>query len=113
MHKPLPRPKELQMALSLPVPHLGIVRLPDKSPYNPYSSGEVAYFDGFVVGWQIIQDAGEGALVYAPEEYSANEELCVAWHRGVADGKSAADNILLELTGSVPLADSPESPKTP
>lgn len=85
-----PQQAEPRTTLSLPVPQLGPVQFPDKSPYANRSRSESAYFDGFAAGWRIIQDAGEGALVYAPEEYSADDAVRNAWHKGVVDGKSSA-----------------------
>lgn len=76
--------------LSLTIPELGPVQFPDRSPYPNGSRSESAYRDGFSEGWRIIQHAGKGALVYAPSDYSADDVLRDAWHRGVVDGKSSA-----------------------
>ncbi len=87
---PSPEIQTRSTPLSLSVPQLGSIQLPDQTPYAIGSRSESAYFDGFSVGWRIIQRAGEGGLVYAPNDYSADDELREAWHKGVADGTSSA-----------------------
>lgn len=76
--------------LSLQVPSLGAPVFPHEVPYAKNTPSRSAYLQGFATGWQIIQDAGRGSLVVAPQEYAAPPEVHDAWENGVRDGKEAA-----------------------
>lgn len=81
-----------QSALSVPLlmPNLGESKFPQDVPYPEKTLSRTAYLRGFVAGWEIIQDMGEGALVVMPHDYTESREAQVAWNKGVHDGKEAA-----------------------
>lgn len=84
--------------VSLPIPDLGSAQLPAVTPYPKNSPDETAYIEGFKVGWQIIQNAGQGGLVYAPAQYIEHFDLNAAWHDGVTSGERAASKIVLGIS---------------
>ncbi len=83
-------PDQSTTSLSLKMPSLGDPVFPHQVAYPEGSRSRSAYLQGFTTGWQIIQDAGRGALAIVPQKYAESPETQAAWNVGVRDGKEAA-----------------------